>query len=452
MGSFLWNLLFFGIAIGILVTIHEAGHFFAARFCKVKILRFSIGFGKVLWSRKGKDGCEYAVSAIPLGGYVKMYGENKQEASELTDISGSFYAKSLGARAFIIAAGPLCNILLAFFLYVFVNLSGVTLIKPVIGDVVPDSVAAEAGFKDYDLIENIGGIETADWKNALLTLVSHSGEKNVLIEVKRDLGRGDNISLNMDLISFKLEPDKDPLGILGLKVCVGKILNVISSVNQDSPAFRAGLKAGDEIISVNGVESTSWYRTQEMISASNGQPLTLVIKRDGVLYTTTLTADLVYDEVSKSYRPLIGVVAKAEQIPELTEKVQYGLFDSVIKAASDTYEMSLIIVKSAVKLITGQISAQNIAGPIAIAKGAGESATIGLTFFISFLAAISVNLGILNLIPIPVLDGGQLLFIAYEAVFRKAPNEKVQYILSLFGLSLLLFISFLAIFNDLKAL
>lgn len=452
MGSFLWNLLFFGIAIGILVTIHEAGHFFAARFCKVKILRFSIGFGKVLWSRKGKDGCEYAVSAIPLGGYVKMYGENKQEASELTDISGSFYAKSLGARAFIIAAGPLCNILLAFFLYVFVNLSGVTLIKPVIGDVVPDSVAAEAGFKDYDLIENIGGIETADWKNALLTLVSHSGEKNVLIEVKRDLGRGDNISLNMDLISFKLEPDKDPLGILGLKVCVGKILNVISSVNQDSPAFRAGLKAGDEIISVNGVESTSWYRTQEMIAASNGQPLTLVIKRDGVLYTTTLTADLVYDEVSKSYRPLIGVVAKAEQIPELTEKVQYGLFDSVIKAASDTYEMSLIIVKSAVKLITGQISAQNIAGPIAIAKGAGESATIGLTFFISFLAAISVNLGILNLIPIPVLDGGQLLFIAYEAVFRKAPNEKVQYILSLFGLSLLLFISFLAIFNDLKAL
>ena len=189
-----------------------------------------------------------------------------------------------------------------------------------------------------------------------------------------------------------------------------------------------------------------------MIAASNGQPLTLVIKRDGVLYTTTLTADLVYDEVSKSYRPLIGVVAKAEQIPELTEKVQYGLFDSVIKAASDTYEMSLIIVKSAVKLITGQISAQNIAGPIAIAKGAGESATIGLTFFVSFLAAISVNLGILNLIPIPVLDGGQLLFIAYEAVFRKAPNEKVQYILSLFGLSLLLFISFLAIFNDLKAL
>ena len=452
MGSFLWNLLFFGIAIGILVTIHEAGHFIAARFCKVKILRFSIGFGKVLWSRKGKDGCEYAVSAIPLGGYVKMYGENKQEAAALTDVSGSFYAKSLKARAFIIAAGPLCNILLAFFLYCFVNLSGVTLIKPVIGDVVPNSVASAAGFKEYDLIESIGGIETADWKNALLTLVSHSGEKNVLIEVKRDLGHGDDIALNMDLSTFKLEPDKDPLGILGLKVCVGRILNVISSVNQDSPAFRAGLKAGDEIVSVNGVASDSWYRTQEMIAASNGQPLTLVIKRDGVLYTTTLTADLVYDEAAKIYRPLIGVLAQAEPIPELTQKVQYGLSDSVIKAASDTYEMSLIIVKSAVKLITGQISAQNIAGPIAIAKGAGESATIGLTFFISFLAAISVNLGILNLIPIPVLDGGQLLFIAYEAVFRKAPNEKVQYILSLFGLSLLLFISFLAIFNDLKAL
>ena len=296
MGSFLWNLLFFGIAIGILVTIHEAGHFFAARFCKVKILRFSIGFGKVLWSRKGKDGCEYAVSAIPLGGYVKMYGENKQEASELTDISGSFYAKSLGARAFIIAAGPLCNILLAFFLYVFVNLSGVTLIKPVIGDVVPDSVAAEAGFKDYDLIENIGGIETADWKNALLTLVSHSGEKNVLIEVKRDLGRGDNISLNMDLSSFKLEPDKDPLGILGLKVCVGKILNVISSVNQDSPAFRAGLKAGDEM--VGHLERISYFKWDEEKKWTK-QLLEDIIERAGLSESELQRFEKIFRKVEK---------------------------------------------------------------------------------------------------------------------------------------------------------
>ena len=454
MGSFLWNLLFFAIAIGLLVTIHEAGHFFAAKLCKVKILRFSIGFGKVLWSKTGKDGCEYAVSAIPLGGYVKMFGESVSEAQNIEGNlkQQSFYAKPLFQRAFIIAAGPLCNIVLAFILYTLINISGVTLLKPIIGDVTPNSEAAVAGFKTYDLIEKIDGLAVDDWKNTLLTLLAHTGEKNVAVAVKRDLGKGESSVLHLDLSNLEITPKSDPLSLIGLKVCVGKIENVIDAVSENSPAARAGLRQGDEIISINGIASESWYRTQDMIAAANGQALDLVIKRNGTLYSTKIVPDLIYDKERDIYRPMVGIVAKAEVLPELSQKVQYNLVDATLKAFADTYEMSLVIVKSAVKLATGAISAENIAGPIAIAKGAGESATIGLTFFLSFLAAISVNLGILNLIPIPVLDGGQLLFIAYEAVFKKAPNEKVQFVLTALGMSLLLSLSALAIFNDLRAL
>ena len=448
--SGLWNLLFFALALGILISFHELGHFLAARWCRVKVERFSIGFGTVLYRRRMRDGCEFALSAVPLGGYVKMLGEERTADGQLPP--DAFMAKSLKQRALIIAAGPVFNIVLAFVFYALVNFLGVQVLRPVTGDVIPNSPAAAAGFAVNDELTAVNGAAVTDWGSAAMALAEHLNDKTpVTVMVKADMGQGQERVLSLNLSGIELTPQISPLEQIGLRPCAGRISETLDTVTAGGPAYNAGLEPGDKIIAINGAPTPSWYRVQDAIGQSSGM-LTVEIERAGQLYTAQIFPEQIFNEKTKTYRPQVGIGVNIKPLPELYTEKSYGPAESLLKAASDTGRMSLFIVSSTYKLLTGQISAQNISGPIAIAKGAGQSASIGFVFFLSFLAAISVNLGILNLLPIPVLDGGQLLFIACEGLTGRRPGPRLQYVLSALGLFMIITLSLFAVFNDLKAL
>ncbi len=445
--SFVWNLLFFAIALGILVTVHEAGHFFAARMCGVKVLRFSIGFGNVLFKKTGKDGCEYAVSLIPLGGYVKMKGENEDDTGD-----DSYKSKNVLQKAIIIAAGPLANIFLSCLLYFFVSIIGVSVIKPVIGDVIPDSYAQQAGLTSGSIITKINDEQMRSWSDVLMTFSTLTGDGKCSIETDSFEGMGSSIKTTLKVPEFNDNYAQLALEKVGLRMMLGRTSDSLGTVLQGSPAQIAGIEPGDKIVSVNGQKTPNWYRVYDAIRATDGSKIALLVERGGQIYETSVLPNTVYNKITRENVPQIGVGAKITPMSELEDEVSYSVVDAVPRALSETYRMSTLVVKAVIKMISGAISAENISGPISIAKGAGASATGGVAVFLSFLAAISVNLGILNLLPVPILDGGQLMFIAYEAVFRRAPGQKVQRFLTAFGLGILLFLMMLAVFNDIRGL
>ncbi len=447
----LWNLLFFALALGILITIHEWGHFIVARMMGIRVLRFSIGFGPVIFKKQGKNGCEYALSLIPLGGYVKMQGE--QDKDSMSCAKDSFASKKLYQRACVIAAGPFFNIVLAIFLYAGLNMHGVTTIQPVVGDVIPHSEAEKQGFKVYDRVFKIQGKDVNSWSDVMVELLPYIGSNdNLKLEVAGNFGKDELRTLRLNTKNMSVDRNDNPLLSLGLRPCTGKIDSSLGTVLDNSPAQRAGLVVGDDIVEINGIKTSSWYRIADTIAKSNAKELNLLVKRDGKIYTTKVIPEFKYNERLKKSVPVIGIGVNYTPLPELSKTVSYGFFEAINKGIDDTVMMSKIVVTAITKLLSGAISSDNISGPIAIAKGAGESASYGLAFFISFLAAISVNLGILNLLPIPVLDGGQLMFLAYEAIARRKPSIKVQSVLTSVGFAILLTLMLFAVFNDLKGL
>ena len=451
MFSTLWNIFFFLLALTILIFVHEFGHFAAARLCKIKVLRFSIGFGPILFRRQGKDGCEYALSAIPLGGYVKMLGENAQEGANNDE--QSFQSKSVLQRALVIGAGPLFNILLAVVLYTFINISGVNIVKPVVGDVIPSSEADLAKLNTYDLIKSVDGNAVNSWSDVVISLIPYAGTNAyVNFIVSGNFGADEERSLNLSMHNLEVNQHQNPLESLGIRPCNGKIVNVLTYVDPQGAAYKAGIREGDSIVEVNGVKTDSWYRVADNIAKSSGAVLDLAIKRDGKIYAAQVIPAVRYDKQQNRNIPFIGVGVGIESIPSLVTNVKYAPIEALIKGLKDTYDMSKLVAISASKLISGSISADNISGPISIAKGAGQSADIGLIFFISFLAAISVNLGIFNLLPIPVLDGGQLLFLCYEAIMHHPPSARVQYFLTSVGFAILIALMMFAVLNDIKGL
>lgn len=297
----LGGLFYFLIALGILVTIHELGHFLAAKACGVKVLRFSLGFGPILFKKKGKDNCEYTVSAIPLGGYVKMEGENTPVEDKSSLPKGSYKSKKVWQRAIIIFAGPFFNLVLAVFLFTYINMSGITQLLPVVGDVKPESIAQTSGFKDYDLIESINGKDISSWKDVMYELVEVVGSTApASVTVSSDLGTGQKRVLSLDASNIVLNRNESPIKKVGLEPCLGRIGTTLSMVENGSPAQKASLKQGDEIEKINGIEMSSWYRIVDMIHDSNGDPLNLVVKRDGSLYQTTVVPENKYSEKTLS--------------------------------------------------------------------------------------------------------------------------------------------------------
>ncbi|BDA94565.1 sigma E protease regulator RseP [Citrobacter freundii] len=448
--SILWNLAAFIIALGVLITVHEFGHFWVARRCGVRVERFSIGFGKALWRRTDKSGTEYVIAMIPLGGYVKMLDERAEPvAPELRHYA--FNNKTVGQRAAIIAAGPIANFLFAIFAYWLVFIIGVPGVRPVIGEITPNSIAAQAQIQPGTELKAVDGIETPDWDAVRLQLVSKIGDEHTTLSVAQ-FGSNQRQDKTLDLRHWTFEPDKeDPVSSLGMRPRGPQIEPVLSEVQVNSAASKAGLQAGDRIVKVNGQSLTQWMTFVTLVRDNPDTPLALDIERQGSSLSLTLTPDS--KQVNGKAEGFAGVVPKVIPLPDEYKTVrQYGPFSAILEASDKTWQLMKLTVSMLGKLITGDVKLNNLSGPISIAQGAGMSAEFGIIYYLMFLALISVNLGIINLFPLPVLDGGHLLFLAIEKLKGGPVSERVQDFSYRIGSILLVLLMGLALFNDFSRL
>ncbi|EGT0619894.1 sigma E protease regulator RseP [Citrobacter braakii] len=448
--SILWNLAAFIVALGVLITVHEFGHFWVARRCGVRVERFSIGFGKALWRRTDKSGTEYVIALIPLGGYVKMLDERAEPvAPEMRHYA--FNNKTVGQRAAIIAAGPIANFLFAIFAYWLVFIIGVPGVRPVVGEITPNSIAAQAQIQPGTELKAVDGIETPDWDAVRLQLVSKIGDEHTTLSVAQ-FGSNQRQDKTLDLRHWAFEPDKeDPVSSLGIRPRGPQIESVLSEVQVNSAASKAGLQAGDRIVKVNGQPLTQWMTFVTLVRDNPDKPLALDIERQGSSLSLTLTPDS--KQVNGKAEGFAGVVPKVIPLPDEYKTVrQYGPFSAILEASDKTWQLMKLTVSMLGKLITGDVKLNNLSGPISIAQGAGMSAEFGVIYYLMFLALISVNLGIINLFPLPVLDGGHLLFLAIEKLKGGPVSERVQDFSYRIGSILLVLLMGLALFNDFSRL
>ncbi|WP_105631107.1 sigma E protease regulator RseP [Cronobacter dublinensis] len=448
--SILWNLAAFIIALGVLITVHEFGHFWVARKAGVRVERFSVGFGKALWRRTDRHGTEYVIALIPLGGYVKMLDERVEPvAPELRH--AAFNNKTVAQRAAIIAAGPVANFLFAIFAYWIVFIMGVPGVKPVIGEITPNSIAAQAQIAPGTELKAVDGIETPDWDAVRLALVGRIGEENVTLSVATP---GDSAATDkvLDLRQWQFEPDKeDPVASLGIRPFGPKIEPVLAQVQPKSAASKAGLQAGDRIVKVDGQPLSEWSAFVTMVRDNPARPLAIDVERQGSPLSLTLIPDT--KSGNEKAEGFAGVVPKIAPLPDEYKTVrQYGPFNAVTEATVKTWQLMKLTVNMLGKLLTGDVKLNNLSGPISIAQGAGMSAEFGLIYYLMFLALISVNLGIINLFPLPVLDGGHLLFLAIEKLKGGPVSERVQDFSYRIGSILLVLLMGLALFNDFSRL
>ncbi|WP_318437486.1 sigma E protease regulator RseP [Photobacterium leiognathi] len=445
--EFIRNLSAFLVALGILIAVHEFGHFWVARRCGVYVERFSIGFGKSLWRRVGKDGTEYTLAMIPLGGYVKMLDERVEEVpAEKRHMA--FNNKKLWQRSAIVAAGPLANFLFAIFAYWVVYLIGVPALKPVIGEVAPQSIAAQAGITPGMELKSVSGIETSDWESANMAMVSHIGDKTMQItatEPNSDVV----ITRTLDLSHWSYDPESQQvLNTLGIMPYRPEITLNVAQLVDNSAAVDAGFKLNDKIVAIDKKPVTEWQQFVDAVRTHPDQQLSVEVLRDGQLMMLSLVPHSKV-EPDGSKIGYVGLAPSIEPWPESYKiNLQFGPLEAVVKATEKTKQLVTLTFDMVTKLFTGDVAIKNLSGPISIAKGAGMTADFGLVYFLGFLALISVNLGIVNLLPLPVLDGGHLMFFAIEAVTRRPVSERIQDIGYRVGSAILVALMAVALFND----
>ncbi|HIF9450297.1 TPA: sigma E protease regulator RseP [Photobacterium damselae] len=447
MMGFLWNLGAFLLALGILIAVHEFGHFWVARRCGVYVERFSIGFGKAIWQRKGKDGTEYTLAMIPLGGYVKMLDERVEAVPE-HQRHMAFNNKKLWQRSAIVAAGPFANFVFAVFAYWVVYLIGVPAVKPVIGEVAPQSIAAQGGIVPGMELKSISGIETPDWESVNMAMISHIGDKQMAVTLTEPHSNID-VKRTLNLTDWSYDPERENvLTTLGLTPYTPAITLVISQLVDNGAAINAGFQLNDKIIAVDGEPIKQWQTFADLVKANPGKTLNVEVLRDNAPLTLALTP-AVKDLKDGSKVGYVGIAPKVDAWPEdYRINLQFGPIESVAKATEKTWQLVTLTFDMVTKLVMGDVAIKNLSGPISIAKGAGMTADFGLVYFLGFLALISVNLGIVNLLPLPVLDGGHLMFFAIEAVTRRPVSEKIQDIGYRVGSAILVALMAIALFND----
>lgn len=450
--SFLTTIAAFAAAIGILVTFHELGHYWAARWCDVKILRFSIGFGRPLWMRRaGADQTEWVIGVLPLGGYVKMADERDGSAGS-TDKARAFNNKTVWQRIIIVLAGPLANFILAAFLYWCLFVTGTPGTKPYLAAPVTNSPAAAGGFAELDLVVRVGDKPVRTWGDARLALLEEAvNRSNVEIEIEDAGGRRMLKRLSMDTVG-KDDLDKDFLAKLGMSAYRMKVLPILDEVMAGSAASRAGLRVGDRVVAVQGKPVDRWEALVAAISTRPGEALEIDIERAGTQIGLTVTPDSVTENGRTFGR--IGVKPRVDRtsLEKLRVEVRYGPVEALTKSWAKVWDMSVFSLKMMGRMITGDISWKNLSGPITIADYAGQSAQLGWIPYMTFLALISVSLGVLNLLPIPVLDGGQLMYYIAEILKGSPVSEKVMEIGQQVGLTLLLGLTAFAFYNDIHRL
>jgi len=456
--DFIQTVLAFVVTLGVLVTIHEWGHFIVARICGVKVLRFSLGFGKVLFSVYDKKGTEFALAAIPLGGYVKMFGEQEESITQAQK-KYAFSHKNVYQRFAIVVAGPAVNLIFAVLVYWFLFVGGTNTIAPIIGSLNDGSIAAQAQLPVNGEIVEVDGEVVNNWQDVNLVLAGRIGETGVLsFTVKGGQGldsfnvRKYNAELKAWYVDLEKQSPLSAVGIIPFRPDASAEIPVINTVSPQGRAAKAGMEEGDLVVAIDDKSVANWGEVVEIVQRSPAKQMQFSLLRSAESINIYVTPDEKKLE-SGAVIGFIGVGVKAPQWPEKMIRVsQLGVAEGFVQAASNTWRMVSLTFDSIKKMIEGLISVKNLSGPITIAKVASDNAQSGLESYLSFLAYLSISLGVLNLLPIPMLDGGHLFYYAIEMIKGKPVSEKIQAIGLRIGMALLFCLMATAMFNDLMRL
>lgn len=444
------SLLSFIVALGLLIAIHEFGHFWVARKVGVKVITFSIGFGKPLWKTTfGEDKTEFAIGAIPLGGYVKMLDEREGEV-DAAELHRAFTQKTLGQRFAVVAAGPIANFMFAIFAYWALFVIGVPGVKPIVDAVESGSPFALAGLQSGDQIYSIGGKDTPTLESARMTLIENIlGQSKVEVIVNRPATT--ERTLVLDLSDTPVDAiSGDLLQYLGFTPYRPKLPPIVGRVVPGGAGEAAGFLEGDEVVTVDGKPMDDWVKWAEYVRSKAEQPIEMAIIRNHAEMSLIVTPALIETQNGNIGRVGLGPYVPDDFYDEIRAMHHYSVLPAVAAAAGKTWDMSVLTLQMFGKMLSGQASLENISGPISIAQYAGMSAQIGYISFISFMAIISVSLGVLNLLPVPLLDGGHLMYYTIEFIKGSPVSEAAQEFGQKIGIMLLGSLMVLAVVNDIS--
>ncbi|MDP2832824.1 MAG: RIP metalloprotease RseP [Pseudomonadota bacterium] len=444
------TLLAFFFTLAVLIVFHEFGHYWVARRAGVKVLRFSVGFGQVIASRTDRHGTEWALSAIPLGGYVKMLDEREGDVPA-DQLDQAFNRKSVAARAAIVAAGPLANFLLAILLFWGLFMGGVPILKPIVGEPTAGSPAQLAGVHTGETITRINGEPIASWQDLHWLSLKQVLRGNAL-QIETVDQRGYVAFRTLAAPEQTDELEQAPLKALGLVRYLPPLAPVLGQISPDGVAAKAGLRGGDRIRAIDGVAMATWEQVVETIRRAPGRSLRLSLEYNGQKRDVSLAPAAVRDGTLTIGRIGAGPRIDPELLASLHGTVHYGPLESMNRALARTWELSTFSLEMLGRMITGQASLKNLSGPLTIADYAGQSAESGVSSFVAFLALVSVSLGVLNLLPVPLLDGGHLLYYLAEFLTGRPVPEYVQEVGQKIGMGLLGLLMFFALYNDLSRL
>jgi len=452
MTSAIVTVISFLVTVGVLVVIHELGHYAAARVIGVKILRFSVGFGRTLWVRRvGPDGTEWALAAVPLGGYVKMLDEREGDVA-VADRPRAFNRQSVWARIFIVLAGPVANFLLAWLLYWVLFIAGLPGMKPVLGDPPPNTPAAIAGITNGDTVRALGDEPVYTWTDVRWLLLKEAVRREP-VTLELETARGARVTRRLELAAItKDDLDRDFLGKLGLRPFRPSVPAELGRILPGSAGERAGLQPGDRVVAIDGQPIATWFDFTTVVGSSPGKTLRFEVERGGRRFEMTGTPDAAAEDARRGRLGVEAGDALKREYERMTTTVRYGPVESAARAAHKVYDLSVFSIKMLGRMVVGDVSWKNLSGPITIADYAGQSAQLGWITFLGFLALVSVSLGVLNLLPIPLLDGGHLVYYLAEIVKGSPVSEKTMEIGQRLGLAVLLGLTFFAFYNDLNRL
>ncbi len=453
MNMFLLSVVAFLVALGLLIAIHEFGHFWVARRAGIKVLRFSIGFGKPIWRRQGRDGTEFVVSMMPLGGYVRML-DGREGDVPASEAHRAFDRQPVSTRMAVVLAGPLANFLFAVVAYWLMFVIGVPGATPLVGEVTEGSPAAAAGLLEGDRIVRVGDRETPTWQAVSIAMLDELLENaRIPLTIARENIDQQTLSLDVRGMERRLTERNALFTELGIGFLEPQLDPLLGEPVADSPGARAGLRDGDRVLAVDGVPVSNFNELVEAVQSRPQQRARFTIERNG--QTLAVNVEVGSDEVDGRIVGRIGVpVAESarEAYQRFRSEERFGPLAATGQALRQTVEMSGLTLRILWRMLTGDVSIKNISGPVDIAQVAGLTASIGLAQFLKFLAVISISLGILNLLPVPVLDGGQLMFQAIEAVKGSPVSPRVEMLGQQIGIVALLMLMSFAFYNDIARL